>query len=624
MKKSIAKCQIKLVINEILLIHLSKLYQMNNYFSIIIVFIALCFLSCHRKQGSKELNELKKPNILLIITDDQGYGDLGCHGNPFILTPNLDSMAAESTEFSNFYVSPVCAPTRSSLMTGKYYFRNGIFETHGGGAIIDPDQITVAEILKANGYKTGIFGKWHLGDNYPSRSIDQGFMESLTHRGGGIGQVGDLENYKRPKDCYFDPVLYRNGKAVKTEGYCSDIFTDATIDFIGHNKDRPFFAYLAYNAPHDPLQLPEEYYNLYKDLKFDEERQISGGLVAPALSEKEAESARRVYGMVTNIDDNIGRLINKLRTENLLDKTIVIFMSDNGLKPRRYNSGLRGLKTTVYEGGIKVPFFIQFPKMFPRGKKISIAAAHIDLLPTLLDLCNLKSKIPEDIDGKSLLPTINREDEYFKKRTLFWQWGKNYPELYKNVAVRQADFKLVGSTDFNSDILQFELYNIANDPGETTNIIVENKEVALSLKKQLDDWYFKTVVEGGNPKPQRILVDMEHEAPVILTRQDAKGSPGIWSQDNVFTYWDVEFEESGYYDFTFNFRKKPQRTGSFTVHLPPIKYSVENNDTTVTNLRMNHLYIPKGRNKMEVFYRISFGKIIAPFSVTIEKNRKKS
>lgn len=595
---------------------------MNNYFSIIIAFIAVCFLSCQSKQGNKDSNESKKPNILLIITDDQGYGDLGCHGNPYIKTPNIDRLAEVSTEFTNFYTSPVCAPTRSSLMTGKYYFRNGIFETHGGGAIIDPDQATLAEILKDNGYQTGIFGKWHLGDNYPSRPTDQGFMESLTHKGGGIGQVGDLENYNRPKDCYFNPVLYKNEKAVKTEGYCSDIFTDAAIDFIGYNKGRPFFAYLAYNAPHDPLQLPEEYYNLYKDLKFDKERQISDGLTAPALNEKETECARRVYGMVTNIDDNIGRLMNKLKNEGLLDNTIVIFMSDNGLKPRRYNAGLRGLKTTVYEGGIKVPFFIHFPKMFPKGKKISITAAHIDLLPTLLDLCSLENKIPGDIDGKSLLPTVNGRSEYFKKRALFWQWGKNYPELYKNVAVRQGDFKLVGNTVYDSDISQFELYNIANDPGETTNIIDENKEVALSLKKQLDEWYFKTVVEGGNPKPQRILIDMEHEYPVILTRQDAKGSPGIWSQDNVFTYWDVEFEEAGYYDFTFNFRKKPQRGGNFTIHLPPIKYSVENNDTTITSLRMNHLYVPKGRNKMEVFYRVSFGTVIAPFSVKIEKTGK--
>ncbi len=299
---------------------------------VLIIFSCILF-SCNKK-------EIDRPNVILIITDDQGFGDLGYNGNTNISTPNIDTLADESLRFNNFYVSPVCAPTRSSLMTGRYSLRTGVRDTYNGGAIMSTDEITIAEVLKEANYKTGIFGKWHLGDNYPSRPSDQGFNESLIHLSGGIGQVGDITNYFQGNTSYFDPMLWLNNEKKKYDGYCSDIFTNEAINFIDKNKSENFFCYLSFNAPHTPLQLPKKYYEMYKDL--DLEKVSNQGDII--MSEKDKEDAKKVYGMVSNIDDNVGRLLKKLDELGISENTIVIFMTDNGPQQRRYVSGLRGLK----------------------------------------------------------------------------------------------------------------------------------------------------------------------------------------------------------------------------------------------------------------------------------------
>src|SRR5262245_38764239 len=203
----------------------------------------------------------KKPNVILIITDDQGHGDVGFHGNPVIKTPNLDKFAKQSLRMKNFYVSPVCSPTRSSLMTGRYNYRTGVVDTFVGRSLMHADEVTLAEILRALGYRTGIFGKWHLGDNYPLRAMDQGFEEALVLKGGGIGQPSDPPG----GESYFNPILQHNGKAIKKNGYISDIITDAGIDFVTKNKDGPFLCYLPFNCPHAPLEVPKKYHDMYKD-----------------------------------------------------------------------------------------------------------------------------------------------------------------------------------------------------------------------------------------------------------------------------------------------------------------------------------------------------------------------
>jgi len=286
-----------------------------------------------------------RPNIILCITDDQGFGDLGFHGNPDIQTPVMDRLALQSVRFSHFYVSPVCAPTRASLMTGRYSLRTGVYDTYNGGAIMAAEELTVAEVLRSAGYATGIFGKWHLGDNYPFRPQDQGFERSLIHQGGGIGQVGDVRNYFKYDKSYFDPVLLKNSVPVQTQGYCSDVFTDAAIDFIKENRKRPFFLYLSFNAPHTPLQVPDEYYRKYKVLELSPDSYPRKGRSLPDMSEYDKDAARKVYAMVNNIDDNLGRLLRKVESLGLDSNTVVIFLTDNGPEQNRYRAGLRGRKS---------------------------------------------------------------------------------------------------------------------------------------------------------------------------------------------------------------------------------------------------------------------------------------
>ena len=231
-----------------------------------ILFYIIALVSC-QQSTNQNISPNELPNIILIYTDDQGYGDIGYNGNPYISTPNLDSLAQSGIIFDNFYVAPVCAPSRASLLTGRNSIKTGVFDTWNGGAIMAQSEITMAEIFKKHGYRTGVFGKWHLGDNYPSRAMDQGFDISLVHKGGGIGQPGDPDNFFARDSSYFNPIVHRNGIPEKSTGYCSDVFTDGLIDFIEKKEEAPFFAYLAFNAPHDPLQLPQAYHDMYKGLE---------------------------------------------------------------------------------------------------------------------------------------------------------------------------------------------------------------------------------------------------------------------------------------------------------------------------------------------------------------------
>ncbi|MDX1285069.1 MAG: arylsulfatase, partial [Draconibacterium sp.] len=356
--------------------------------------ILLCLLIIASCTQSVEEVHADKPNVILIMTDDQGIGDFGFTGNPYIKTPQLDKLAEQSLNLTNFYVSPVCAPTRACLMTGRYSERTGVYDTYNGGAIMSDSEITIAEILKDNGYQTGIFGKWHLGDNYPYRPFDQGFEVSAVHRGGGVGQPGDVFNFFARDSSYFNPVLFKNGKPEKTQGYCSDVYTDDLIDFIEANQEKsekPFFAYLSFNAPHTPLQLPQEYYDMYKDLEFDANEFEVFDEVVNQMTPKDIEAAKRVYGMVTNIDDNIARVMQTLKDQNIYENTIVIFLTDNGPQQNRYKLGLRARKSSVFGGGVRVPCLIHYPEKYEEKQELDATIAHIDLLPSILDLCGLEN-----------------------------------------------------------------------------------------------------------------------------------------------------------------------------------------------------------------------------------------
>lgn len=565
-----------------------------------IIFLLILFISC-----TKQVEQ--KPNIILIITDDQGYGDIGYNGNPHIKTPNLDLLATNSMRFNNFYVSPVCAPTRSSLLTGRYSLRTGVTDTYNGGAMMSNDETTLAEILKENNYQTGIFGKWHLGDNYPFRPTDQGFHESLIHLSGGIGQVGDFTNYYKGNRSYFDPILWHNNEQKKYEGYCSDIFTDEAIKFIEENKSNQFFCYLSFNAPHTPLQVPDKYYDLYKNVDpsvISESEKIS-------MTEKNVLDAKRIYGMVTNIDDNVGKLVSKLKELNIDQNTILIFMTDNGPQQFRYVSNLRGLKSSVYNGGIKVPFYLSYPKIHDAGLDIDNFSAHIDVLPSLLDLCDIETPKNIKIDGKNFLNKSREE------RSFFSYWTRKSPELYQNMSLNKGNYKLVGNTNYDSPIERFELFDIDNDPYEMENLIENKKELAIQMKLEMDNIYNELINSKNIKNKPRIIIGSEFENPTYLNRNDASGQRGIWAQNEIFGFWRIK-ALSGKYNFRFKFNNLNLTSGQMVIEVGNQVFSkkVEVDDNGYA--LMENIDLNEGEFDLTPFFRYE-RKNIFPFWVEIDR-----
>ena len=472
------------------------------------------FLAATAVQTSRSAR--RPPNVLILITDDQGYGDLSLHGNPYLATPNLDRIGREGVRFTQFQVCPVCSPTRSSLMTGRYNYRTGIVDTFLGRSMMYLDEVTMAEHLGKAGYRTGIFGKWHLGDNYPLRAIDQGFQEAVVCKGGGVGQPSDP-----PGNSYFDPILHRNGREERYAGYCTDIFFRLATQFIEKNRREPWFCYLPTNAPHDPLTIGEEYVKPFRTQGLD-------------------EPTAKTYGMVANIDENTGRLLEKLRALGLEDNTILIYMSDNGPQRARYNAGMRGIKGTVYQGGIRVPFFLRWPAAGKGGATVDRIAAHIDVLPTILEACGVRNTGGPKIDGRSLMPLLGGETGGWPDRTLFTQWHRgDVPELFRACAARTQQYKLVNGR---------ELYDVSADPAERNDIAVRQPEIAARLRKETEAW-FRDVSSTRGYDPPRIHVGTRHENPVILTRQDWRGEKSGWAADSN-GHWEIQVATPGAYEIT--------------------------------------------------------------------------
>lgn len=557
------------------------------------------------------------PNIILIITDDQGYGDFGFTGNPHISTPTLDQLAQESVEFTNFYVSPVCAPTRSSLMTGRYSLRTGIRDTYNGGAMMATEEHTIAELLKKKNYVTGIFGKWHLGDNYPMRPSDQGFDESLIHLSGGMGQVGDFTTYYQGNRSYFDPVLWHNNQQQSYQGYCSDIFAEEAIKFIENNKDQPFFTYLSFNAPHTPLQVPDEYYQKYKDLDPSEGFGEDGKPFYP-MSESQKEDARKVYAMVENIDDNLNKLFSKLEELEIDDRTIIIFLTDNGPQQQRYVAGLRGLKGNVFQGGVRAPLLIHYPEKYQGSKKIDQLTAHLDILPTIAEVVGIDLPNDRKIDGKSLIPLMNGDASNFQNRSFFSYWTRKYPERYNNISIQKSGWKLVGKTDYQAPIEEFELYNLTEDPFELTNLISSQTSKGRELKIEMDELYEELIQEQHLVNQPLIQIGFEEENPVFLNRNDAAGQRGIWAQEEIYGYWNVLLA-SGTYDFTFKFVKDVPSQGTMYLETGPIVNQTKlESEGEIAFIEMKDIQLPEMKTQIIPFYQVN-GKQIFPFWVEIHK-----
>lgn len=488
----------------------------------------------------------RRPNVILVMTDDQGYGDLRCHGNSMIKTPNLDRLHSQSVRFTDFHVDPTCSPTRAALLTGRYSTRTGVWHTVMGRSILFADEVTMADVFAAAGYRTGIFGKWHLGDNYPSRPEDRGFTDSLVHGGGGVGQTPDLWD-----NDYFDDTYLLNGKPTKTEGYCTKVFFDHAIRFIERNRNRRFFCYLPTNVPHSPYHVADEYRRPY----------LNQGVVEPMAS---------FYGMLTEFDENMGRLTSRLEKLGLADNTILIFMTDNGTAAGRwwrrnpkqkepkwtgFNAGMRGGKGSQYDGGHRVPFFIRWPVGgIGGGRDIERLAAHIDVLPTLTELCGLENPTGRKLDGSSLVPLLRGRVSDWPERTLFAHFQREeIPPKWTRSAVMTEQWRLVDGK---------ELYHIKTDPGQTRNVADQNYEVVKALKAKYEDWW-KTL-EPRFGEYGWIVLGTRAENPARLTAHDwhVKNTSDIpWNQTHVKKglksngYWMVDFSKSGRYEFTL--RQRP-------------------------------------------------------------------
>jgi len=437
----------------------------------------------------------KAPNIILVITDDQGYGPVGRHGHPWIRTPHLDKLYDTSTRFTRFMVSPTCAPTRSALMTGRHPMKNGVTHT-----ILERERMTLKatilpQVLKQAGYTSGIFGKWHLGDEEPYQPHTRGFDEAFIHGAGGIGQAYNCSCADAPGNKYFDPVIRHNGTFVKTKGFCTDLFFTAALGWIKQKKDgdAPFFAYITTNAPHGPFIAPPKNTKRFTDLGF-------------------ADRQAGFYGMIENIDENMGRLMGKLEEWNLYKDTIVIFMSDNGMtgggsgRPGQpvakgypfFNAGMKGLKGSADEGGVRVPFFVRWDGHWKAGRSIDTVSAHIDVLPTFAAIAGIK-KLPEgQVEGRSFLPLLTGEKKTLSdSRYLFthkgrWKTGAEPNDFqWINFAVRNQRYRFVGGGTAISVSERKRkqgvspkdaLFDMLKDPGQRTNIIDQHPKVAEKMR----------------------------------------------------------------------------------------------------------------------------------------------
>jgi arylsulfatase A-like enzyme len=520
----------------------------------------------------------RKPSILLIVTDDQGYGDLGIHGNKDVHTPHLDALAASGVRIDPFFVCPVCSPTRSSLLTGRYNYRTGIVDTFLGRSMMHPDEVTLPEMLAPAGYRTGIFGKWHLGDNYPLRPQDHQFQECLTIRGGGLGQPSDPPG----GDHYTDPTLYRNGAAFKSKGYCTDVLTDGALKFIEAAPEKPFFAYVAYNAPHTPLETPAGY----------------------PLDPNLPESTARLYAMLANIDDNVGRLLKKLDELRIAEDTIVIFMSDNGPEGRRYNAGLRGLKGTCFEGGIRVPFFIRWAGHFKGGRVVQTPFAHIDVAPTLVELAGLEW--PQVLkDGTSFAPWLRGSDGSLP-RTLFFQWHRgDVPERFRACAARSTEWKAVWLDPTKTPLL----FHISEDPTESKDVAAAHPEELAQLTKEYERW-FESVSATRGFAPPRIILGTEHEDPAVLTRQNWRMTP------NGVGVWLVELPAQVSLDVTLRF-KAPGATVPFSYRCGLLSANMEISDETTSVLLQK---LPHQKGVADLVVTIGAKKPYGPDYVELKRS----
>ena len=596
---------------------------MRNIIAILLFFLTLN--SC--KKTSKEMVS-EKPNVIIVITDDQGYGDMGHTGNTIIKTPTIDKFASQAVSLTNYHVGTTCAPTRAGLLTGRNCNRNGVWHTIMGASILNKEEVTIANVFQDNDYKTGMFGKWHLGDNHPFTPENRGFEETFYHGGGGVGQTPDYWN-----NDYFDDTYFRNGTPEKVEGYCTDVWFNEAIKFIEHKKDDQFFCYISLNAPHSPYNVPQEYYDLYKN------------------EDSLLESQKRFYGMITNIDDNFSKLLKKLDDLKIADNTIVIFTTDNGTsngykidketgKVHGYNVGMRGTKASEYDGGHRVPFIIRWPNgKLEAGKSLNELTAHVDLLPTLTSLAELNHTINKTMDGTDVSEYIVKgtkpKDRYLVTDTQRVSW----PIKGKNSCVMQDNWRLVNGN---------ELYNVSEDTAQTKNVADKHPDRVLAMNAFYNSWWESVIKET-----KYSIIELGANPIDVLTCHDAQTVDYYppWNQKQIRqgkpmkpAPFQVDFVQEGVYQFKLS--RWPAESGlalgaeildqssatpntderiagrSMKFRRAHIKVGSQEDSIEVDNTKESvdfQLTVPKGKAKLLAWLELEDGTLSNAFYINVKK-----
>ncbi len=512
-------------------------------------FFSCClFLSSILHFAASQGRADQRPNVVIVITDDQGYGDLSCHGNPVLKTPEIDKLYTESIRLKDYHVSPTCSPTRSAFLTGHWTNRTGVWHTIMGRSMLREDEVTMGQVFKDAGYATAMFGKWHLGDNYPYRPEDRGYSEVMRHGGGGVGQTPDYWD-----NAYFDGSYWHNGTPEKVTGFCTDVFFDYAKRFIRNQKDKdqPFLAYIATNAPHGPMHSPKKFSEPYGDIK-------NVGL-------------QNFFGMIANIDDNVGQLRSFLDEEGLTENTIFIFTTDNGSSSgwKLHNSGMRAGKGSEYDGGHRVPFFIHWPKgKLTQGRDVEPITAHVDVLPTLIDLCSIEPPKSVKFDGRSIKPLLYETSKVWPDRILITDSQRvKDPIKWRKSSVMTSKWRLINGK---------QLYDIKNDPAQASDVASGHPEVVQRLIAFYDAWWEELLPTFSNDTA--IYLGHPRDNPARLTSHDwitTRMTP--WNQGQVRNamngdantgFWNVNVIEDGEYEFRL--RRWPEEVDiALDASLPP-------------------------------------------------------
>jgi arylsulfatase A-like enzyme len=551
----------------------------------------------------------RRPNVVVILTDDQGWGDLGVHGNTNLATPHADSLARDGAMFDRFYVCSVCAPTRAEFLTGRYHPRTGVRGVSTGAERLNLDETTVADTFRAAGYSTGAFGKWHNGSQHPYHPNARGFDEFYGFTSGHWGH-------------YFDPELDHNGKPVRGKGYLTDDLTTRAIDFIERRKDRPFFCYLPYNTPHSPMQVPERFYRKFADFE-------------PRLrdrdpSREDLAMTRSALAMCENIDWNVGRVLGSLDRLKLARDTMVLFFSDNGPNSWRWNGGMKGRKGSIDEGGVRAPFLIRWPGRIRPGTRIPQIAGAIDLLPTLAGMAGVPLVSKKPLDGVNLEPLLLGRAKKWPDRTIF-----SVAMNRKAVSVATQQYRLDGDG---------RLYDLAADPGQDRDISAEKPEDAAKLREATARFRAEVLAgEGPDDRP----FPVGHAALTLLPARDGVPVGGIqrssrhpncsfftnWSAEGDAMTWDVEVAHAGEYDAAIHYTCGAGDVGSTVelsfldamvrakiaeAHDPPLVGAkedlVERTESFVKDfrpLRLGAIRLEKGRGKLTLRATEIVGKQVA-------------